>query len=410
MKILLIALWPGAIELPWLPARQAEATLAPSLDRESSSAVLRPDTPAQPAEGSGFSAQPAGEAAQAGGSSRSDVARPWRITLAGALCAAWASGVAVVVVILILRIRAARRWRRRCVLVKDAEVLGLCETLAGELGVYQPPVLFVSESCGGPVVFGALRTSVVLPAKLLEQPDLKRLELVLRHELAHVRRGDLVWNWVATGIWCLFFFHPLVWLALHELRLNQELACDAWAASSRGTSPADYGSLLVDLAHQARAPSSILVTVGVVESFESLKMRLKAMSNLHATSRWVRPVSGAILSLAIIGLLPWRLVAQAPRGGSRGPARASGVTAPRSGGEAVSAAPIAATSATHYKITVDSVRRVKGSGLKWVDTGFPMAANLGTKSVDVGAARGSGQRAAGGFGRAGGGASSGGGG
>ena len=122
--------------------------------------------------------------------------------------------------------RGARRWRRDWRLVKDREILGLNEHLSEDLGLFQPPVLFEAETCLSPVVFGAVRTSIVLPSPLLAQSSPSRLRMILAHEMAHIRRGDLLGNWFSTLITGLFFFHPLVWLALRESRLAQEVACD----------------------------------------------------------------------------------------------------------------------------------------------------------------------------------------
>jgi len=377
VKFLLVAFWPGTIDLPWLPVdglwgrrpwQGAPQPLA-SGDSHSPNAVV---------EIRGENDAPADFAPPA-------AARAGAITVGGVLWIVWASGVAVVAAVLIVRARAARRWRKQCTLIKDAGILTECESLADELGVYQPPVLFVSEECESPVVFGALRTSVVLPARLLGGADSKRLRLILRHELAHIRRGDLLWNWMATAVWGLFFFHPLVWVALRELRLNQELACDAYAIKSRDTSPADYGTLLVELADQARAPSNMLVTVGVVESFEFLKRRLKAMKDSSDRRHWGKPVSVSLLSLAVVGLLPWRLVAQPPAA-TTGRLSAESVTQTRdatdnkvaSGAADRVGRPLATVSVGEFNVAVDNVRWAERE-VSWVESGFPFEA---TRSID----------------------------
>jgi beta-lactamase regulating signal transducer with metallopeptidase domain len=374
LKILLIAIVPTAINLHWLPSAESDAApiaaappiealtpAAPSVAPETVTAPTAPTTVAAPAAAPTISIR----------------------TIALAVVAAlWTAGLIAIAAVLIIRIRTARRWRSQCALVKDAQVLTLCERLCAELGVSQPPLLLAGESCETPVVFGALRTCVVLPAALVHEVSTQRLTLVLRHELAHIRRGDLLWNWLATTIWALFFFHPLVWLALRELRLTQELACDACAVSSRDASVADYGSLLVELATRNRLPANMLVTVGVVESFEFLKRRLIAMKHVHSYSRWVRPLSVAVLATAIAGLLPWRLVAQEPKDTDR-PAKAT-AKAPADKDDGTEAAkenpsePIATTTSGKYKIILDKLRWAGGQGLVMTNTGFPPEGQMTT--------------------------------
>ena len=370
VKFLLVAFWPGTIDLPWLPAdnlwgkRPWQDTRQPLASGDKSS-------PYDVVKTGGENDAPADSAPS--------VATAGGITV-GVLWVVWASGVAIVAVVLVVRARAARRWRKRCTLVKDADILTVCEGLADELGVYQPPVLFVSEACESPVVFGALRTSVVLPARLLDRADSKRLQLILRHELAHIRRGDLLWNWMATAVWALFFFHPLVWVALRELRLNQELACDAYAIRSRDMSPADYGTLLVELADQARIPSNILVTVGVVESFEFLKRRLKAMKEFSDRAHWGKPVSMSVLSLAVIGLLPWRLVAQAPE-----PESGRFSTSPAANAleavDDVGRPALATILVEDLEVAVNGLRWAAGSGYQLIETGLPYDNGAGSNGI-----------------------------
>jgi beta-lactamase regulating signal transducer with metallopeptidase domain len=405
VKFLLVAFWPGSIDLPWLPVdglvggRPWQETRQPSASSGSYSSPG--DVPIRAEhDTTADSALPA-------------AARTGRITFGGVLWVIWASGVAVVAAVLIVRTRAARRWRKRCTLVKDAEILTVCEGLADELGVYQPPVLFVSEACESPVVFGALRTSVVLPARLLDRADSKRLRLILRHELAHIRRGDLLWNWMATAVWGLFFFHPLVWIALRELRLNQELACDAYAIKSRDTSPADYGTLLVELADRAKAPANMLVTVGVVESFEFLKRRLRAMKDPGFRSPWAMPLSVCLLSLAIVGLAPWRLVARplaatAERlpGASATEARDIADDGAASGAADRSGRPLATVSVGGFNVAVDNLRWAERE-MSWVESGFPLEANRASDGNAVGGSSGtSGSGSGGGAGFLSGGSSS----
>jgi TonB family protein len=78
----------------------------------------------------------------------------------------------------------------------------------------------------GPAVLWAPRALVLLPADFATRFAPHERHLVLRHELAHLRRGDPLWNLLAELACALLWFHPLAWLALPRFRLDQELACD----------------------------------------------------------------------------------------------------------------------------------------------------------------------------------------
>lgn len=386
VKVLLVAVWPGTIDLPWLPLPQADPPAVAHLGPGIVPAGMDQDRPVPPAAGR----EPTVAGSDAAPPSSSLLTFADRGGLVRAvLLAMWVSGVVGAAAVLLTRIRTARRWRKACVLVKDAAILSLGEKLAAEFRLANPPLLLIGESCESPVVFGALRTCIVLPASLVQEVSLERLRMILGHEMAHIRRGDLLWNWLATGVWGMFFFHPLVWIALRELRLNQELACDACAVASRETSVADYGTLLVELADRNRAAPNLLVTVGVVESFECLKRRLKAMRNLQDHSPWMKPLSVGLLTAMLVGLLPWRLVAQAPRGENAVAVRAVASRKPVTVAKEKMAPvdedakrdAVATISVGKYQICIDEVRWVGGKGIAMVDTGFPFSMDFDTRET-----------------------------
>jgi beta-lactamase regulating signal transducer with metallopeptidase domain len=63
---------------------------------------------------------------------------------------------------------------------------------------------------------------------------------MLAHDMAHIKRGDLLWFWLATTARLLFFFYPLVMLARRESRLTAEMAADELAVTVCRLEPADY--------------------------------------------------------------------------------------------------------------------------------------------------------------------------
>lgn len=87
---------------------------------------------------------------------------------------------------------------------------------------------FLSEQPGiGPMLVGALRPRIVLPADFEQRYSERQQSLIIAHERCHLRRGDAQFTLLACVLRCLFWFHPLVHLAWPRFRVDQELACDA---------------------------------------------------------------------------------------------------------------------------------------------------------------------------------------
>jgi len=100
----------------------------------------------------------------------------------------------------------------------------LLQQLQTDLGDLDPRRLRLHPA--GPAVLWAPRSLLLLPGDFLERFNADERRLVLQHERMHLRRGDALWSLLAELAVALLWFHPLAWLALPRLRLDQELACD----------------------------------------------------------------------------------------------------------------------------------------------------------------------------------------
>jgi beta-lactamase regulating signal transducer with metallopeptidase domain len=65
------------------------------------------------------------------------------------------------------------------------------------------------------------------------------------HELAHIKRRDLVWGWIPEVARMVYFFHPVAHWTAARIRLERELACDQVAMHQSGRGPAEYAQTLV---------------------------------------------------------------------------------------------------------------------------------------------------------------------
>ncbi|HET6386684.1 MAG TPA: M56 family metallopeptidase [Armatimonadota bacterium] len=196
--------------------------------------------------------------------------------------------------------------------VEESALSHTLNDLRERLGIRRRVALLEMDDPGVPMLVGALGPAILLPRSIREQCSDRELELVLAHELAHLRRGDLIWSWLPVTCRILFFFHPLLWLADRESRHAQETACDEIAIKCSGAAPADYGSLLVKVAAICRAcPVNGFAGAAAIESYRTLKRRITTMHSLHLRRHrsWIAVGTGLTI-FGIIGVVPWKVVAQ----------------------------------------------------------------------------------------------------
>lgn len=225
------------------------------------------------------------------------------------LMLAWSLGAGVILIRLICQWRWAAALRGRCMPIEHGSLQPEISRIAATLGVRRLPQVLLSDTLSSPLLLGFVRPAIILPTSVATGTRMQR-QLILAHELAHLRRRDLWWNVLPVAADLLFFFHPMIWLARRRFHLAQELACDQLVLESIACPPAEYANTLLQIARAHAAPTLALAS-GVVGSGKSLHKRISAMkhlSNWSKTRSLTAATAAALLSLAIIP--PWRVVAQ----------------------------------------------------------------------------------------------------
>lgn len=118
--------------------------------------------------------------------------------------------------------RTVRRWKRD---VARADYAAMLSNTARDLGVSAPEMI-VCEAISTPAVTGLLRPRLLLPH---ERYDVQELRYILRHELCHLKRRDMLLKLVLLAANAMHWFNPVVYLMLRQADEDIELACDSAA-------------------------------------------------------------------------------------------------------------------------------------------------------------------------------------
>ncbi len=301
LKLVVALLWVQPINLPLLSATPAATVSHETIgSREPRAQSARPEPSL--IEGSVFVGQ----------NDAPPPAEPNRTSLLPLLQVLWLAGICGCVVITFGRWRSIRRLCREAQPTRRAALHQLLRLEAENLGIRWQPEIRCSAHADGPLLAGIGRPKIVLPDRVEESLDESELRLILAHELAHLKRRDLLWNWLPTIVGWLFWFHPLVWLMKRGWTEAQEAACDELLIQTRVARPAEYGRLLLKLTlrWQQRSGTS-LIAARMFGSSHNLERRIRTMARVRAFSSRRLIITALVLSLvALPGIVPWRLVAQ----------------------------------------------------------------------------------------------------
>jgi beta-lactamase regulating signal transducer with metallopeptidase domain len=219
----------------------------------------------------------------------------WRGVAAGLI---WG----VPAIVLLVRIARARR-AARCILDSARRVAGAewrtsIAAAARGLGLDAPPEVRVTTAIDVPAAVGLWRRVVVVPERFLDTPEPLR-GAVLRHEMEHARRLDVLTRHVSLVARALLWFNPAVWLAARRARLACEQACDA-AATDDSRTRAAYGRYLAD---QVLPPRGIEASVVAPLGAADLVARLEALTD--STDARPRPGISWALALLLVAAALW---------------------------------------------------------------------------------------------------------
>ncbi|QDU83079.1 Regulatory protein BlaR1 [Planctomycetes bacterium Pla163] len=212
------------------------------------------------------------------------------------------AGVALVLVRLARTAALVRRATGR----PAAELAARFDTLARHAGLDRRVDLRLTDELESPATTGFVRATVLVPASLATELDAPALDWILRHELAHVRRRDVLVSTLVHLVRALWPLHPAVWLAPLFAERERELACDeaALAREPRADGPRAAKTLLHVL--ERRRSSHALATGAVPLAHpESLERRriMKLLDPAVRASRGLSPFSALGLVVAGVGLL-----------------------------------------------------------------------------------------------------------
>ncbi|MGH8214369.1 MAG: TonB family protein [Rhodanobacteraceae bacterium] len=168
-----------------------------------------------------------------------DAMLPWLVLV-------WAAGVGV------LGMRVYRQCRGLRSILRAAGILpewqARARALADRMRLRRVVPVLVSLRVATPTLIGWARPAVVLPLAVLARMPAAQIDLVLAHELAHLKRLDPLANLFQVVLETLFFYHPVVHWISRDARNERELCCDAVALQATGGKRRDFVAALAELA------------------------------------------------------------------------------------------------------------------------------------------------------------------
>lgn len=199
-------------------------------------------------------------------------------------------------------LRLARRIRGTTEL-PAASIAQQFAAVKARVGLRRPVRLLVSRESLGPAALGWWRGTVLVPDSVIEQTNPAELDAILAHELVHLRRFDPLVGTLQLAVQCLWWWHPAVWWANRQVRIERERSCDEAVLAQADVRPADYARLLVELLERSRSPVPAVFWSGM-RSTSATTARVRHVLETKTFRRRSPLAAWLIAGLALAIVLP----------------------------------------------------------------------------------------------------------
>jgi bla regulator protein blaR1 len=173
-----------------------------------------------------------------------------------------------------------QRIKTKQVFEIDQKWLNILLTISEHFGIKKTVGLLESAIVKFPTVIGYFKPVILMPLGSLAEMSVDQVEMILAHELAHIKRSDYLLNLIQSFLEIIYFFNPSVWVISKIIRNEREYACDDMALSINDNSMILAKALLSVHQKESKRP---VVAISALGTKNSILWRIKRMVQKNNT-------------------------------------------------------------------------------------------------------------------------------
>lgn len=186
----------------------------------------------------------------------------------------------------------------------DQKIIQILEECKQALNISTNISIIQTSGISIPAIFGVTRPWLLMPEKVLKNFEHENLRYIILHELAHLKRKDILINWIAFLLQIIHWFNPFVWLAFSKMRVDRELACDEVVLMHLDQEEVKkYGHTILDMVEIVSGKVSYAGITGILEDKSQIKDRISMISQFNKKNRKLSAISVIIVIVLVSSIL-----------------------------------------------------------------------------------------------------------
>nr|WP_300325128.1 BlaR1 family beta-lactam sensor/signal transducer [uncultured Anaerostipes sp.] len=217
----------------------------------------------------------------------------------------WVAGVFIMLIAAVRSWLLFRRLQASAMPVQNQQVLEIFHSCCRELSIKKKIPFYSTAFLNSPICAGIFQPKIYFPIRLISDGSKQDLRFMLLHELAHCRQRDHFCHLFFNLARIFYWFHPLVWFALREIRCDREIACDSVVLRLLTSKERkSYGNTLIQFAQNL---SMFSFAAGIGSPVKQLKRRIINIAAFESTTNQKKLFGFMIYSfvfLVFVGCTP----------------------------------------------------------------------------------------------------------
>ena len=163
----------------------------------------------------------------------------------------WIVGILAMIILVIKSSLRLRNLEKSALPLQNKEVRRLYHHCLEEMGIHRDIPVYSTAFLRSPIIVGLLKPGIYLPIHLISDYNESDMRYMLLHELQHYKHKDAIASYLMNLAGVVYWFNPLVWYALKEMRNDREVACDTSVLKMlEEDAYEDYGNTLINFAEK----------------------------------------------------------------------------------------------------------------------------------------------------------------
>lgn len=220
----------------------------------------------------------------------------------------WIVGILAMIIMVIKSSLRLRALEKSALPLQNPEVRRLYHHCMEEMGIRRDIPVYSTAFLKSPIIVGLLKPCIYLPIHLISDYNESDMRYMLLHELQHYKHKDAIASYLMNIAGVVYWFNPLVWYALKEMRNDREVACDTSVLKMlEEDAYEDYGNTLINFAEKVSL-TPFPFTAGLGGNMKQMKRRIINIASYEKPT-FMKRLKGMtafmLTAVLLLGLAPF---------------------------------------------------------------------------------------------------------